>query len=264
MKKIISILTIGMVAATHAAIVTYDFDAGLGDSTSGADLTAGTIAYAIGTNSDGSPNSSERAWNPATTSGDYELNIGQRGVGNSGTADEDLAPGVASQLTFTLTPNAGEALSFATSSLDFTSLIYNDGSNQTMSIAYKIWADTGTGLEAIAPRQTHNVTSVKDTLSILTKTDEGTPLPGFGLVNGQMNMQSSALSFDLSTIGLLEADQAITLAITISGNRNNQFTWGNSVDDIVVDNIVVPEPVTLSLIASAGAGLLFIRRKFMP
>ena len=264
MKKNILATTLLMGAiSTQAAVVTYDFNTDMGDSTSGADLTASTIAYAIGSNSDGAPNSSERAWNPATVSGEYELNMGQRGIGNSGITDAALALGAASQLTFTLTPNAGDALDFSASALNFGSTLYNDGNNQSMDFAYKVWADTGSGLQAVGALQSYSMTSVADTQNRLLQVDETSKLNGFEVADGAINSQSQAYSFDLSSLGAVAADQAVTLAITISGNRNNQFTWGNSIDDIVVNNVVIPEPATLGMIAATGLGIVFIRRRLM-
>lgn len=63
MKKLIIIMTVMIMASmVQATVITFDFNTGMGDSTSGADLTVGDIVYAVGTNSDGVPDSSERAW----------------------------------------------------------------------------------------------------------------------------------------------------------------------------------------------------------
>jgi len=86
MRKTIS--TVGLIIwsiAVQSTTVIYNFDTGIDASISGTGLTAGTITY-----NDGSPDSVEQAWNPTSASGEYELNIGQRGVGDSGVADKIL------------------------------------------------------------------------------------------------------------------------------------------------------------------------------
>jgi hypothetical protein len=245
MKKIISILTIGMVAATHAAVVTYNFDTGLGDTTSGADLSAGTIAYAVGSNSDSGTltiqDTAVQAWDNTRASGDYILNIGQRGIGNSGTNDANFDIGAAAQLSFTITPNTGEALSFVASSMTFDSFFYADdgATDKPFAEGYKVWADTGSGFVALAPLQVNNATYVASTGNALYATDELTLLGDAApLSDGIVFSQHDAMSFDISSLGALASDQSVTFAITISGDRNNQRDFNTAVDNIVVDNIV--------------------------
>jgi len=262
-KRILATALIAGSIVAHGAVVTYDFDTDMGDSTSGTELRASTITYAVGTNSDGAPDSSERAWNQTSASGEYELNMGQRGIGNSGITDAALALGAASQLTFTLTPNAGESLDFSASQLDFNASFYNDLNSGNMSFAYKIWADTGAGLQAVGTLQSIALSAAPGTENRLLQTDELTDLPGLSLDDGSIESQVNGFTFDLSTLGAVANDQAVTFAITLSGNRNNQFTWGNSIDEITLSNVVIPEPATLGMLAMVGAGIIFIRRRFM-
>ena len=152
MKKVMCLLVFGLSVIANAAVVTYDFNTGMADSTSGSGLTAGAIAYAVGTQSDGAPDSSERAWDQTSASGDYLLNIGQRGIGNSGVADANLDTTVAATLQFTLTPNSGESLNFSSSTLSFDQSVYADNSG-SVNFGYKIWADTGSGFVAVGVLQ---------------------------------------------------------------------------------------------------------------
>ena len=236
MKKIMILLTIGLVVATQATVVTYNFDAGLDDSTSGSDLTAGTMAYAVGSNDDGAPNSIQRAWDPAMAPGDYLLQIGQRGTGNSGISDAALEIGAASQLTFELTPNAGEALDFSAATLSFDSLIYSD-SAANIAFAYKVWAETGSGFEKQASLQSLSfVHTAGGTGSHLRETDKTTVLTTAApLTDGAITREKTALVFDITSLGVRSVDQSVTFAITLSGNRNNQFAWASGIDNLIVD-----------------------------
>ncbi len=88
----------------------------------------------------------------------------------------------------------------------------------------------------------------------------GIDLPGFALSGGSIQSQDTAFSFNLSSLGALAPDQAVTVAIAMSTNRNNQFNFGNTLDNIVLDpSIVIPEPSSLALLG-LGAGLLTILR----
>ena len=242
MKKFISLLVTGTVAAAaNAAVVTFNFDSGLGDSTSGSDLTAGDISYAVGTQSDGNPQSSERAWDQTSPSGDYLLSFGQRGLGNSGTDDAALTMTDAATLRFTLTPTSGEALDFSLSSLNFDQLIYADSGN--VSFGYKVWADKGDGFEPVGTRQTVDLTYADGTENKLLKTDQTSNLPGFDLTAGNIQSKDSAFSFDISLIGPLAVNQSVTLAIAMSANRNNQANFGNGIDNLVLNvDVLVSGP----------------------
>lgn len=247
--------------AANAATVTYDFDSGLGDSTSGSDLTAGAVSYAVGTQSDGAPDSSERAWDQTSASGDYLLNFGQRGLGNSGVADANLTTTAAATLQFTLAPNAGQSLDFTTATIGFDHTSYADSGN--VNFAYKVWADTGSGFVAVGALQTTGTfTYVSGTEAILLETDESTALTGFSLTGGTIQSQDTAFSFDISSLGALADDQAVTFALAISTDRNNQFGLGNGFDNLEVSGITaVPEPSSAALLGLGGLGLILRRRK---
>ncbi len=229
-------------ASATQILVTYDFDTGLNESTSANNLVAGNVSYAVGTQDDGAPNSSERAWDPANlASGNYLLNIGQRGLGNYGVVDENLTTTAAATLRFTLSPNSGESLDFSASTLDFDSLLYVD--LNSFKVGYKIWADTGSGFVALAPLQVMTSATGSGTEGRLKQTDESTDLPGFSLVNGEVQSSVTLLSFDISSLGALAKDQSVTFAIAMSSNRNNQNNFGNGIDDISID---------LTLISTGG------------
>ena len=247
MKNTILLFTLGILATANAATVTYDFNTGLGDSTAGSALTAGSISYAVGTNSDGEPTGTQRAWDPTAASGDYMFAIGQRGVGNSGIADAALDIGAASQVSFTLTPNADEWLDFSGSSLNFDSLIYHDASGANMKFAYKVWADTGSGFTALAPLQSISTVYVTSTGNKLREIDETTPVASdfSPLIDGEVMTVKTPLTFDLSSLGTLATNQAVSIAITLSCNRNNQFGFLNGIDNLTFDVAVpvsAPEP----------------------
>ena len=234
MKKLRTIWAIGMVAAwTNAATVTYNFNTGLDDSTSGGALTAGTLSYLVGTQSDGAPDSSQRAWDQTSASGNYLLNLGQRGLGNSGVSDADLTTTGAATLQFTLTPNSGDALDFSASTLNFDALLYTDGISST--VGYKVWANTGSVFVALAPRQTAVSTArTSETEGRLLQTNETTDLPGFELTSGTILGTETALSFDVSELEILATNQTITFAIAVSAKHNNQFNFGNGIDNITL------------------------------
>jgi len=260
---IISASVAALSASANAATVTYNFDSGLGDSTAGSDLTAGAISYAVGTNKSTATVaiSSERAWDQTTTSGDYLLTFGQRGVGNHGLADANLTTTAAATVQFTLTPNSGGSLDFSSSSLDFNQSIYAD--TGSVDMAYKVWADTGSGFVAVGSLQTMGLFSyVAGTENRLLQTDETTDLPGFSLVDGTIQSQHTAFNFDLSSLGALAVDQDVTFAVAISSNRNNQNNFGSGIDDLTVNNItVVPEPASAALLGLGGIALILRRRK---
>ena len=265
MKRIlptVALIALAGAMTTESALVTYNFNSGLDDSTSGSDLTAGTVSYAVGTQSSGNPQSSERAWDQTSPSGNYLLNFGQRGLGNSGTDDAALTMTGAATLRFTLTPNSGESLDLSLSSLSFDQLIYADSGN--VNFGYKIWADTGSGFAAVDTLQTAGLTYADGTENKLLKTDQTSNLPGFDLTAGSIQSKDSAFSFDISSIGPLAVDQSVTLAIAMSANRNNHLNFGNGIDNLVVDSVVIPEPATLGLIGMAGVGLFMVRRKRLP
>lgn len=247
--------------SVHAATVTYNFDAGLGDSTSGSDLTAGTVSYAVGTQSGGSPDSSERAWDQDTTSGDYLLNLGQRGLGNSGVADVNLTTTAAATVQFSLSPNSGGILDFSASTLSFNQSMYADVG--TVDFAYKVWADTGGGFVAVGTLQTMGTfTYASGTENRLKQTNESTDLPDFLLTDGSIESQHTAFNFDISSLGALGVDQSVTFALAISTDRNNQFNYGNGIDDLTVNNIsAVPEPSSAALLGLGGLALILRRRK---
>lgn len=252
--------SVSLATLSSAVTVTYNFDSGLGGSTSGADLTAGVVSYAVGTQSDGSPDSSERAWDPSTTSGDYLLNIGQRGLGNSGVADANLTTTAAATLQFTLTPTAGQAFDFSLSTIGFNQSVYLD--NGDVNFAYKVWADTGSGFVAVGALQTMGkFTFTSGTENRLKQTDESTDLPLFFLDGGSIESQHTAFSFNIASLGVLAADQAVTFAIAISTDRNNQFNVGNGIDDLVVDNIAIPEPGIYALLGGLFALSFVMRRR---
>jgi len=257
MKNRIRFIVAAMVMASlsQATVVTYNFNTDMGDSTSGADLTAGDISYAVGTNSDGAPDSSERAWDQTTASGEYLLNIGQRGVGNSGVADSNLTTTAAATLQFTLTPLGDDALDFSASTLTFDQSVYTDVSD--VNFAYKIWADSGSGFVAVGVLQTMGLfTYSGGTESRLLQTDESTDLPYFYLTDGSIESQDNSFSFDLSSLGVLPANQAVTIAIAISATRNNQFNFGSGIDNITLNVAHTPRDMYLDLNGTtAGFGL---------
>ncbi len=261
MKKrvFITALVIGLIGVTNAAVVTYDFNSGLGDSTSGSDLTAGTVSYAVGTQSSGAPDSSERAWDQTSASGNYLLNFGQRGLGNSGVNDTNLTTTAAATLQFTLTPNSGEALDFSASTLDFLQSAYADTGN--IDFGYKIWADTGGGFVAVGVLQTMgSFAFTSGTEGRLLQTDEVTDLPFFLLTDGTIQSQDTIFSFDLSSLGALAADESVTFAVAMSTDRNNQFNFGSGIDDLVINNITVPEPATIGLLGFGALISMLVRR----
>jgi len=105
---IMSASAAALTASSNAAVVTYDFNSGLDDSTSGADLSATAVSYALGTQSDGDPQSFRRGYDPNTaSSGDHLLYIDQRGLGSTGTDDAALTMTGAATLRFELTPSSG-------------------------------------------------------------------------------------------------------------------------------------------------------------
>ena len=240
------VISIGVVFAiavciTNAAVVTYDFNSGLGASTSGGSLTAGDISYTLGSNDDGTPNSIERAWDQADVSGEYRLNIGHRGVGNSGITDANLeivTTNAASYLSFVLTPNSGDDLDFSASELSADVSLYTDGN--AFSMAYKVWADSGSGFVALDALQTVSMSAAVGTAGRLKQTDETTDLTGFLLTDGEVTNIEQQLTFDISALGKLATNQAVTIAISLSGNRNNQNKFANCIDNISLD-LIVPE-----------------------
>jgi len=84
-------------------------------------------------------------------------------------------------------------------------------------------------------------------------------------------LQSVSLAF--SSDGVL-INGSVSSALTLSYDQIDYMTYGIKVESgrkfgIITDNItatgttVIPEPVTLGLVTAFGAGILFIRRRFM-
>lgn len=250
-----------LTTAANAATVVYDFNTDLSASTSG--LTAGDVSYAVGTQSDGASPAEQRAWDTVNNNGagDFMLNLYQRGLGNSGILDANLTVIAAATLQFTLDPNASESLDFTGQTLNFNQFAYSDASN--VSFGYKIWADTGSGFAAVGVLQTVDLTYSTDTESRLKQTDTTTNLAGIGLDNGAINSQVTALSFDISSLGVIAANQNVTFAIAMASKLNNQTNFANGVDDIVVtvNTVAVPEPSSSAFLGLAGLALILRRRK---
>ena len=242
MKATIALFSIGLTIATNAAVVTYNFNTGLNDSTAGGALTAGDISYAIGTQSDGAPAMARRAWDQTSAPGNYLLNFGQRGLGNSGTDDAVLTMANAATLRFTLTPKSGGTLDFSSSTLSFDQSIYLDSID--VRYGYKIWADTGGGFEPVGTRKTTALTYTAGTEKKLLKTDETNDLPGFYLTDGIIQSKDTTFNFDLSSLEVLATNQSVTLAIAISSSKNNQNSVGSTFDNLVLNVDVPPSAPT--------------------
>ena len=235
-------VTLTITAPSTQILVTYNFNTGLDASTSGSALTAGTLSYAVGTQSDGEPTTALRGWDQTSDPGDYRLSFGQRGLGNLGTADAALTMTGAATLRFTLTPTSGEALDFSSSTLTLDQSIYADSGN--VSFGYKVWADKGDGFKEAGARQTVGLThDSSGTENRLLKTDEENALPNFALSNGIIQSKDTALNFDLSSLGVVATNQSVTLAIAMSSNKNNQFNFGSTFDNLTLE---------LNLFSSAG------------
>lgn len=251
-----------LTTSANAAGVAYNFNTDLSASTESG-LTATDVVYAVGTNATGTnaASSSELAWDQATPSGDYMLNMGVKGIGNKGFADANLDILAAATVKFQLTPDSGNALDFtALSTLNFNASWYIDQSDVTY--AYKVWADVGsTGtFAAVGTLQAMpQLAFSAGAEGRLQDTTEASDLAGIRLADGAIQSQHTAFSFDLDSLGTLAIDQNVTFAIAISSNRDNYFNVGTGIDDIVIGT--VPEPSSAALLGLGGFALILRRRK---
>ncbi len=218
----------------NAASVTYPFNKGLEDSTSGGDLSASPVQFAVGTQDEGAPRSCVLAWDPTRASGNYLLNFGQRGLGSSGLGEAALHVGAAAALQFTLTPNRGESLNFSASSLHFKAMLYADYG--MFRVGYQVWADTGSGFVAVGRPQVASPAR-PGSLGRLKQINESTDVSGFLLTAGSIGSSTTVLKFNLSSLGVLATNQNVKFAITMSSIVNNQMNFGSGIDDLTVDKI---------------------------
>jgi arylsulfatase A-like enzyme len=235
MKKALAVIWILSAAGLQAATVTYDFNSGLAGSVSG-NLSAGDVSFTLGSNSDdgGSAALGELGWYDGDTSGDHSFMIGARASNNQGILDANLnmLVGAPSYISFTLTPGAGESLDFSSATLDLDAVLYRDNTT-SFSMVYKIWADSGSGWVALGSLQSFSSTGTGT--GSLFETDESTALsPGTTMTAGAIGATTSTLNYDITSLGIPGVDQAVTVAIALSGNRDAQWNFGSAVDDIVV------------------------------
>jgi arylsulfatase A-like enzyme len=223
------------VIGVQAATVTYDFNTGLAGSSTGG-VSGGPAGFTHGLNSDASAaRNAQRAWYSGDASGDDVYFISARSSDNKGTgsASLDMTAGNPSFISLTLTPPAGSQLDFSDGTLDMASALYRDNTG-SFNMAYQVWADTGSGWVAAAGPQTLSFGGGVGADSIY-ETDESTLLTlGNEMTAGTIKVQAGSMSFDLSSLGALATNQSLTLALALSGDRDNQFNFGSSIDDIVV------------------------------
>lgn len=219
----------------QAATVTYNFDSGLDASVSG-NLAADAVSFTHGSNSDASTSrNAQRAWYDGDASGDDVFFISARSSDNKGITDTQLnmTAGAPSYLAFTVTPALGQSLDFSSATLGFDSILYRDNTT-TFNMAYKIWADTGSGWTAVGSLQT--VSMAGSGTGRLYEVDESTLLSaGNAMTPGAIGEKESPLSFDISSLGTLAADQAATIAIALSGDRDNHFNFGSGLNSILIN-----------------------------
>jgi arylsulfatase A-like enzyme len=233
-RLLVSALSLSLVAV-QAASITYDFNSDLaGDSPDG--IFGSAIVFIHGSNSEASESrNAQRAWYSGDVSGDDVYFISARSTDNKGitAANLDLTNGAPSYLTFTLTPPAGDNLDFSSGSLEFEASLYRDNTT-SFNMAYQIWADTGSGWIPVGSLQTNTFASGSGTETIF-ETDESTELTlGNSMTAGLVTEEPGYLGFDLSSLGVLTNDQVLTLAIAISGDRDNHANFGSAIDDITV------------------------------
>jgi hypothetical protein len=235
MKHILTITVFAGLISAQAATVIYDFDSGLtGRSPDG--ISGGSATFVHGTNADSNANwNAQRAWYPADTSGDDVYYISARSSDNKGvgSANLDMTAGAPSYVHFELAPPVGDHLDFSAGTLELDPSLYRDNTTSFI-MGYQVWADSGMGWTVVDALQTHSFGSGSGADAIY-ETDESTLLTmGNGMTAGSVKEEPGHLNFDLSSLGALTNDQVVTLAIALSGDRDNHANFGSSVDHIIV------------------------------
>lgn len=249
-------------STANAEIITFDFDSSLAGAITGSGLSTGSLSFTHGTNSEANVSrNAERGHFSEDSNGDNLFFISARSSDNKGTAEANLVPNTASFASFVVTPDSGRALDFSISNLAFDAALYRDVT-ASFSMGYRVFADTGSGFTALAPLQTLTASSTTTVAgNNMFETDGVTTLdPGWNLTAGTVNTTVGNIDFDISSLGLLAANQSVTFAVSLSGTRDNHFSFGSSLDNIIVNDITVntaavPEPASA---VALGIGCLML------
>ena len=252
MRKIIGLLTLGMIVASQAAVVTYNFN----NDTSGyagADLNgfAGTASDIVLIDGNApvdlaatSINVGNTASGTITDGTDTFVAMSPGASTDIGVVGDPTATNGSGYLGFTLTPNAGESLDFSGYSYQAQVGSYTTVDTGNQDSRFALWYSIAGG-EFIQVGSTFNLNGGGDANA---GTQVYQDLSGTQLVTFDQGTETgglytwAALDISLDTLGTLATDENIEFRLAVNNQLINGFRFGTVVEDITLNPPAVATP----------------------
>ncbi len=229
MKKWIIGYGLAFATVLQAATVTYDFNLNnFSAVVAGGSMSASGLSYEESTTIALTSPRAQLLAERSDGTGGIVYFINQRSFSRTG----DVSPMTIDEtgMKFTIVPASGDALDFSAGELSLDVAVFSDGA----SVADYV------GLYAMVGTATSQVGSVQSVVNSggtgsLDMYEVGTTTTVTGWALDPASVTDQNISFDLSGLGVLATNQAVTFKITGQVNKNNTANFNSSFDNIIVN-----------------------------